>query len=316
MAKKKKIRTAVDYSNPKIRKEVLVRQRRGMWTPEQIASFVKHFRLRPRMKFLDAGCGYGYSLRTFGHYCMPGGKLVGVDVNEKLLKKARQLSRKERLGKTSEFINADVYTLPFPRNTFHVTIAHVLLCHLSDPERALDELIRVTKRKGCVAIFDNALGGGGYYGWSNISKSTIKQRLTEYEMSLRMMKGRKKLGQGDYNVGCFISSWMEKRGFKNINARCNERVTWVAPPYKSPAQKTAIRNMRERIREKTFDPKSPIFKDYLTRLRSGGVDDKAIKNLIRRSRRQDRRYQRAIKSKKIAFAQSSGGFWCVWGFKP
>lgn len=316
MIKKNKRSKAVDYSDPKIRKEVLVRQRRGMWTPEQIASFVKHFKLKPRMKLLDAGCGYGYSLRTFGHYCMPGGKLVGVDIEEKLLMKARRQSRKEKLGKASEFINTDVYFLPFPKNTFDITIAHVLLCHLAEPERAFDELVRVAKRKGCIAVFDNAVAGGGYYGWGNIFKPTIKQQLIAYEISLRMMKGRKRLGQGDFNVGCYIPSWMERRGFKNVNVRCNERVTWVAPPYKSPAQRTAIRNMRERIKEKTFDPKSSMFKAHLARLRAGGVDDKIIKNLIRRSKRQDRRYQKAIKHKTVAFAQSSGGFWCVWGFKP
>jgi hypothetical protein len=32
----------VDYRDAKVRKEVLVRQRRGMWTPEQVASFARH----------------------------------------------------------------------------------------------------------------------------------------------------------------------------------------------------------------------------------------------------------------------------------
>lgn len=316
MTKKNKRSKAVDYSDPKIRKEVLVRQRRGMWTPEQITSFVKHFKLKPRMYFLDAGCGYGYSLRAFGHYCMPGGKLVGVDIEEKLLMKARRQSRKEKLGKASEFINADVYFLPFPKNSFDITIAHVLLCHLTDPERALDELIRVAKRKGCVAIFDNAVGGGGYYGWSNIVNLSIKQRLIEYELSLRIMRGKKKLGKGDFSVGCYLPSWMEKRGLKHVNARCNERITWIAPPYKSPGQKTAIRNIRERFKEETYVPKSPAFKEYINRLRAGGADDKMIQSFMRRSGRRDKKYRNAIKNKTAAFAQSSGGFWCVWGFKP
>lgn len=313
---RKKRRKAVDYSDPKERKEVLVRQRRGMWTPEQIASFVRHFKLKPGLKLLDAGCGYGYSLRTFGYYCMPRGMLVGIDIEEKLLATARNYSRRERLGKASSFAKADVYSLPFPKNTFDITIAHVLLCHLVDPERAFDELIRVTRRNGCIAIFDNAVEGGGYYGWSNLYTPSIKQKLVEYEMSLRMIRGKKRSGKGDFSVACYIPGWMEKRGLKNVNARCNERITWIAPPYKSPAQRTALRNIKERLKEGTLDTKSAAFKEYIDRLRVGGADENMIKDSIRRSARRDKKWRKAMRSKKVAFAQSSGGFWCVWGFKP
>ena len=80
----KKRRIPIDYRDEKVREEILERQRRGMWTPDQIASFARHFRLRPGMRLLDAGCGHGYCLRTYGPHCMPGGELVGFD-REKFL---------------------------------------------------------------------------------------------------------------------------------------------------------------------------------------------------------------------------------------
>jgi SAM-dependent methyltransferase len=222
----------------------------------------------------------------------------------------------ERLIKVSHFVNSDIFTLPFPKNTFHISIAHVMLCHFANPEQAFDELVRVTKRNGCVAIFDNALGAGGNTSWSSQFKPTRKQRLLDYEAVYSMIKGRKRLGQGDYSVGCYIPGWMEKRGFKNVVARCNERITWIAPPYKSPAQETALRNIRERFKEKTMDPKSPIIQRYITQLRAGGVEEKTIKKLMQRRKKQDRKFREAIINKTAAFTQSYGSFLCVWGFKP
>lgn len=312
----KKKKTAIDYNDPKVKREILIRQRRGMWTPEQIASFVKHFRLRPGMRLLDAGCGHGYAMRTFGHYCMPGGVLLGFDIGESLLKTARQNVRREKLDPASCFVSGNVYVLPFPDNSFDITIVHVLLCHLSEPERAFEELTRVTRHKGCLAIFDNAVAGGGYFGWANHYRQTIRQKLVGFEVTERMIAGRKKLGQGDYNVACYIPGWMERRGFKNVDARCNERVTWVAPPYTSPSQRTAIHNMRERIKEKTLGLRSPFRRRYVEQLRAGGATQKMIRNEARRTQQAAKKYIRAVRNKTIMISQSSGGFWCVWGFKP
>jgi ubiquinone/menaquinone biosynthesis C-methylase UbiE len=317
MALRKQTKTkTVDYGDRKIRTEVLVRQRREMWTPEQIASFTKHFRLRRGMKLLDAGCGYGYSLRTFGPSCMPGAKLVGIDVEMQLLRTARQLFRDAQLEAVSTFINGNVYDLPFHKNTFDITIAQVVLCHLADPEKALDELVRVTKRNGCIAVFDNAVAGGGYGGWTNVYRPSLKRKVFDYEMNLRSIRGKKKMGKGDFNVGCYLPIWMERRGLKYVNARCNERVVWVAPPYRSPAQKTTIRNMKERIKNGKFDPKSAEFQEEIAQLRAGGVAERTIPNIIRAARRQDADYRRAVKDNTIAYAMAVGGFWCVWGFKP
>jgi ubiquinone/menaquinone biosynthesis C-methylase UbiE len=313
MRKKSK---SVDYTNAKVRKEVLIRQRRGMWTPDQIAGFTRHFGLKPGMKLLDAGCGYGYSLRTFGPYCLPGGLLVGADIDMQLLATARQKAAKEGLARSSRFVTGNIYNLPFRKNTFDVSIAQVLLCHLSEPGKALDELIRVTRRGGCIAVFDNAVAGGGYGGWTNVRRPILKRQVFDHEMHLRSMRGRRKLGQGDFNVGCYMPSWMEKRGLKSVEARSNERVYWVAPPYKSVSQKTAMRNMRERLKEGAFDPRDPDYLRYIAQLRAGGVTDKTIRKIIERMRKYDAKYRKAVKNKTIAFAYAVGGFWCIWGFKP
>jgi cyclopropane fatty-acyl-phospholipid synthase-like methyltransferase len=54
----------IDYADPKVRNEVLKRQREDMWSPEQVARLARHFRLKPGLSMLDAGCGFGYCLIT------------------------------------------------------------------------------------------------------------------------------------------------------------------------------------------------------------------------------------------------------------
>ncbi len=226
------------------------------------------------MKLLDAGSGYGYILRTFGPYCMLGAELVGLDREKKLLATAKRLATRQGLGHVARFAVGDVYDMPFKKNTFDVSVAHVVFCHLAEPEKALDELIRVTKSRGCIAVFDNAIGGGDSVGWNNFHKPTIREKLFNYEVVFRMIAGRKKLGQGDYQVGCYVPGWREQRGLKNVDVRSNERVHWIASPYRSPAQKTVYRNTRERIKE--HKPGSDINKDVIKQMRTGGADEKTI----------------------------------------
>jgi len=48
---------------------------------------------------------------------------------------------------TSNFIQATVYNLPFRNNVFTIVLCHHLLEHLTYPKKAINELIRVSKRQ-------------------------------------------------------------------------------------------------------------------------------------------------------------------------
>jgi SAM-dependent methyltransferase len=313
---KNKSKKGIDYSDPQVQRNILIRQRREMWTLEQTASFAKHFRLKPGMRLLDAGCGYGYSLRAYGSYCLPGGVLVGIDMEKGLLRTARDLAKEEGLARRSIFHQGDIYDLPFSSKTFDVTIAQIVLCHLNEPEQALDELIRVTKRGGCIAIFDNA-SGGSWTSWDNVRKPTMKTRLFDHEVYLRMKRGRKRQGNGDWSIGCYVPSWMEQRGLRDVNARTNERVYWIAPPYSSPNQETALRNTKEVHAD--HRPNSAAIrrnsKQAAQTLRAGGADDRMIRRTMRSGTRVFNQARKTLDDGTLAFAYTAP-FWCIWGFKP
>ena len=304
---------SLDYRDACVREEVLDRQRRTMWTPEQIASLAKHFRLKPGMKLLDAGCGHGFSLRTFGPYCLPGGKLVGCDREKVLLDGAQRLAEEEGLGKAAQFDIGNIYQLPYDSDAFDFSIAQVVLCHLSEPERALDELIRVTRPGGCVAVIDNSHPIGISMIWNNVSKPTIPQLLFRCEANLRMRRGRRRLGLGDFAVGCEMPGWMEQRGLKDVDVRQNERVNWIAPPYSSPAQQAELMLLRERIASPWWRRVNQAL-DIRAWYRAGGVDETMLKRIMRMTRRDMAKVREAQAADTLAHSIGSW-LWCVWGFK-
>ncbi len=308
MAKK----LGIDYSDPAIREEILIRQRQDMWTPEQIGSLAKHFRLQPGMALLDAGCGYGYCLRTYGPSCMPGGRLVGVDREPDLLKTAARMTVDEGLGDAATFREGDIDQLPFERDTFDAVLVQVVMCHLAHPEDALDELIRVAKPGGCIAIFDNAVSGGEE-GWTNTEQPSIEQRLARFEQSLVAHDGRQKLGLGDWSVGLKMPSWMEARGLEDVDVRVNERVNWIAPPYRSPGQQSSLRHTRAYCKDKSFSQMNA--RNTVDALRAAGADEKMVENAVREHEIREARFREAVANETAAFAHG-GTFWCIWGFKP
>jgi len=307
-----KRRHPVNYRNAKVRREVLVRQRREIWTPEQIESLAKHFRLKPGMKLLDAGCGFGYAMRTWGRFCMPRGELTGLDRDKRLLAQAARYCTMEGLDGATRFVAGDICRMPLEDSTFDMTLAHVVFCHLAEPEKALDEMIRVTRSGGCIAVFDNAMTGSAGSTWNNWRVTTVTERLLHYEVSLRMTEGRRRMGFGDWSVGCHVPGWMEARGMKDVGVRTNERVVWIAPPYRSPEQRTACQNTRERLKERS---RFRLAKSEIDQMRAGGLAKARFDRSRRLHKVAGRAFRRAVRKLTAAFAWSAP-FWCVWGFKP
>ncbi|NOZ47008.1 MAG: class I SAM-dependent methyltransferase [Chlorobi bacterium] len=101
---------------------------------------------------LDAGGGTGrssfLSLKlTRGH-----AKAVVLDQSELMLEKGREIAKKAGLSDKIEFINADMYSIPFNDNTFDKVISTYSTCPLDNPANAVIEMLRVLKPGGLLGI--------------------------------------------------------------------------------------------------------------------------------------------------------------------
>jgi SAM-dependent methyltransferase len=107
--------------------------------------YVLHGALRPGRLALELGCGTGLFLERVAR---SGATLVGVDLSEQLLARARA-----RVGGLSNIriAGVDAHRLPFPRASFDAVYGSSVLHHL-DLEAALLETRRVLKPGGRIAF--------------------------------------------------------------------------------------------------------------------------------------------------------------------
>lgn len=105
-------------------------------------------RLKPGDRVLDVGCGTGGESILLGQTVGEHGAAVGVDLSERMIAEARSRVP-EGLTNTS-FEQGDIHHLRFGDGEFHASRAERVLLHAEDPDAAIRELIRVTKRGGRV----------------------------------------------------------------------------------------------------------------------------------------------------------------------
>ena len=99
-------------------------------------------------RILEVGVGTGISLP---HYS-PDSRIVGVDISDHMLDKARERVRRLDLGNVEAIRVMDAEDLEFPDNSFDVEVAQYVVTALPNPERALDEVVRVVRPGGEIVI--------------------------------------------------------------------------------------------------------------------------------------------------------------------
>jgi SAM-dependent methyltransferase len=95
---------------------------------------------------LDVACGTGILARTAAARVGPSGKVVGLDLNDGMLKVAR------RLRPDLEWQRGDAAQLPFPDDTFDAVLCQSALMFFPDATRALSEMGRVCVAGGTVGV--------------------------------------------------------------------------------------------------------------------------------------------------------------------
>lgn len=111
--------------------------------------------LQPGEVILEVGCGTGVLDRWMVQRGAGANRVVGVDVNRFLLQEAAALARKEGLQHLIEFRQGSAEAIPFPDNTFDVTMSSTVI-QRANADRMLVEMTRVTKPGGRVAVLGHA----------------------------------------------------------------------------------------------------------------------------------------------------------------
>jgi ubiquinone/menaquinone biosynthesis C-methylase UbiE len=165
------------------------------------AFFIGH--LRDGMRVLDVGCGPGSI--TMGIAARIGtGSVTGVDLSETQVRLAEAAAAKQGIT-NAEFRTASVYELPFDDQQYDAVFSHALIEHLSEPNRAMREFLRVLK-PGAVMGVATPDWSGFLYGPSS---PPLKAAVRAYE-AMQVRNG------GDVTVGHKLSQYAVEAGFERV----------------------------------------------------------------------------------------------------
>jgi ubiquinone/menaquinone biosynthesis C-methylase UbiE len=108
-------------------------------------------KLLPRsLTLADIGCGTGTLTFELARFA---GKVIGIDLSREMLRHARALA-KERQLRNVEFRQGDALDLPLESHSVDAAFCVMVLHFLPDPQRAIADLSRITRRGGTVILVD------------------------------------------------------------------------------------------------------------------------------------------------------------------
>lgn len=174
----------------------------GAWAQD----IVQRAALRGGDRILDVGCGTGIVSRHAYKSLGESGNITGIDVNEIVIKKAREICLPNDIP--IEWKQGNVETLPFSDAKFNVVLCQQGLQYFPDQSRALTEINRVLISEGRIV----------FSVWRSIEYSpfysALHQALEQYvsEEAASTLSSAFTLGDSIQLRGLF-----ESAGFKNID---------------------------------------------------------------------------------------------------
>jgi arsenite methyltransferase len=109
--------------------------------------------LRPGERAVDVGCGAGMDSLIAGRMVGPEGRVIGVDMTQVMLEKARAAAEEAGLGNVG-FHQSYAEELPVPDGWADVVISNGVLNLMPDKAAVLDEMFRVLRPDGRLQIGD------------------------------------------------------------------------------------------------------------------------------------------------------------------
>lgn len=107
----------------------------------------------PHAIVLDVATGTGNTAMAFAPFVR---RVVGIDITPEMLSEADDVSR-QSCAHNLDLCMADVMTIPFPDSTFDLVVSRRAPHHFQDIKGALNEMARVLRPGGVMAIDDRSV---------------------------------------------------------------------------------------------------------------------------------------------------------------
>ena len=124
-------------------------------------------------RILEVGVGTGISLP---HYTRAN-RITGIDISAPMLRKAVDRVRAFGLGNVEALSVMDAANLALPDASFDVVVAQYVITAVPEPERTLDEFVRVLKLGGEIVLVNHIGAESGPRQWFELGFAPIARRL-------------------------------------------------------------------------------------------------------------------------------------------
>jgi ubiquinone/menaquinone biosynthesis C-methylase UbiE len=175
-------------------------------------------KVAPGMRVLDIACGTGEPSITIARLLQGTGEVVGVDLSGGPLAVAGERAKELGLSKVG-FQQADVHDRPFPANSFDRITSRLGVMFFADLPRSLQEMHRVLKPGGRVALLAWGKFDQPYFA---TTIGTILKMLPNIQLSATG-EGMNKFGTPDV-----LAAQMREAGFAQVQESL-EYVSWTWP---------------------------------------------------------------------------------------
>jgi SAM-dependent methyltransferase len=120
---------------------------RGRWIGETEYRLLEELLApAPGESLLDVGCGTGYFTRQFARRSL---SVTGVDFDPAMIGFARA-----HAAAGERYLTGDARALPFVGQSFDLCISVTALCFVAEERRALEEMLRVTRRRFAIGLLN------------------------------------------------------------------------------------------------------------------------------------------------------------------
>jgi arsenite methyltransferase len=199
-----------------------------------------HAEIKEGDVIVDLGSGAGIDSFLAREITGPSGKVIGVDMTEKMIEKSRRNAEVAGYNNV-EFRLGDIESLPLSDKSANVVIGNGVLSLTPDKERAFSEVYRILKHHGQVCVSDFMVRG-------------------DMPAGLKM--------DADLYMGCMAGSLkveeyimlLEKAGFEEISIKDEQKVELPDPMlhyYLPPNEAAEYREGRSGVYSITISAEKP-----------------------------------------------------------
>jgi SAM-dependent methyltransferase len=193
---------------------------------------------RAPVRLAEFGCGYGRFASMLLPLLAAGSLYTGFDSAATLVAKGREIFAESPYA--ASFVRGEVHHAPLRDRSFDVTIAHLVLMHVPDPELVLREMLRVTRPGGLLNACD--ANRNGHNALLHIEE-TDEQETLAVEVFQAVNRSIRRESGVDYNIGMKTPFLMHRMGLEKVQARMSDSIALLIPPVDTAEKEQVFKAM-------------------------------------------------------------------------